>query len=217
MTIRRSLSNYFRARRLGVLRRLISSLSHTGSVSILDIGGRASYWEQVGLDFLRDHNASVTLLNLHATELSGPFQTVVGDACRMDFPDGTFDLVHSNSVIEHVETWANMKAFAAETRRVGKNYFVQTPYFWFPVDPHYYAVPMFHWLPRPIRAMLLRAFPLAASGRAPSVDASFQFADAARLLCGKQFRFLFPDAKHSFEWFAGIPKSMIAIRCCTQS
>ncbi|MES2253737.1 MAG: methyltransferase domain-containing protein [Pseudomonadota bacterium] len=216
MTLRQKLSNYFRAKRSGVLRGVIEKLSHDGPIKILDLGGRAAYWEQIGLDFIHQHNVSVTLLNLHATELSGhnsgPFQTVVGDACRLEFADGTFDLVHSNSVIEHVETWGNMKAFAAETRRVGKHYFVQTPYFWFPIDPHYYGMPLFHWLPRPIKARLLRAFPLATSGRCEGVDKAFEVVDAARLLCGQQFQFLFPDAKHSYERIIGLPKSMIAVR-----
>jgi hypothetical protein len=217
VSLRQRLSAKFRGRRARILREFIATLSEgRDEIRILDVGGRTQYWQHIGMDFLLKHNVRVTLLNLHATELDGhnhgPFDFVVGDACQMVFADEEFDLVHSNSVIEHVETWGNMKAFAEETRRVGKHYFVQTPYFWFPIDPHYYAMPMFHWLPRPIRARLLRRFPLATSGRAKDIDTSFQFVDAARLLCRHQFRFLFPDASHSFEKLVGLPKSMIAMR-----
>jgi len=105
-----------------------------------------------------------------------------------------------------------MKSFAAETRRVGRNYYVQTPYFWFPFDPHYYRMPMFHWFPRPVRARLLNSLPLATIGRIEGVDLAFDVVDRARLLDGRQFRFLFPDAKVSFERFGGLAKSMVAIR-----
>ena len=37
-----------------------------------------------------------------------------------------------------------MRAFAAETKRLADNYYIQTPYFWFPIDPHYYRIPLFH-------------------------------------------------------------------------
>src|SRR3546814_10323990 len=69
-------------------------------------------------------------------------------------PYRSFDIAHSNSVIEHVITWDNMKNFARETRRVAAWHYVQTPYFWFPVDPHFYKLPFYHWLPRPLRAKL---------------------------------------------------------------
>jgi Methyltransferase domain len=217
MPLRSKLSGAFRARRVAQLRSLIAAISSRkgAPLKILDIGGRPQYWEQVGLQFLRLSNVKIVLLNIHATELGGgqdEFEKVVGDACDLRFADHEFDLVHSNSVIEHVETWRNMKAFASETRRVGRYYYVQTPYFWFPVDPHFYAFPMFHWLPRPIRARLLSSLPLATAGRLPGIDKSFQAVDDARLLDLSQFKFLFPDAEIRFERAIGLPKSMIALR-----
>jgi hypothetical protein len=49
-------------------------------------------------------------------------------------------------------------------------------------------------------------------GRIEGVDMAFDVVDRARLLDGRQFRFLFPDAKISFERFGGLAKSMVAIR-----
>jgi hypothetical protein len=217
MGLRSKLSHAFRGRRIARLRSLITTIADqkAGPLTILDIGGRPQYWEHVGLEFLRERNSKVVLLNIHATELGeqrNDFEMVVGDACNLRFSDHTFDLVHSNSVIEHVETWRNMKAFASETRRVGRHYYVQTPYFWFPIDPHFYAFPMFHWFPRPVRARLLSALPLATAGRLPGVDKSFQAVDDARLLDLSQFKFLFPDAHLELERVVGIPKSMVAVR-----
>src|SRR5271163_987075 len=55
----------------------------------------------------------------------GPF--VQADATRaLPFPDGAFDVVYSSSVIEHIAPAARL-AFAAELRRVGRGWFVQTP------------------------------------------------------------------------------------------
>ena len=215
-----SLSTRLRRRRDIKLRALIASIAAPkNSISILDMGGTVEYWERLGVDFLREHGAKVTLINRFATELSdakcydGIFSYAVGDACDLSqFQSNHFDLAHSNSVIEHVYTWENMKAFASETRRVANFYYVQTPYFWFPFDPHYYKMPLFHWFPRPTRAWLLSTFPIAHSGKVKTVDDAYQIVDAARLLDYRQFKFLFPDGNTAFERFGGLPKSMIAIR-----
>ena len=78
----------------------------------------------------------------------GPF--VVADATeRLPFDDGAFDLVYSSSVVEHVEP-ARREAFAREVRRVGRGWWVQTPAFSFPVEPHA-LLPFAHWLPPALR------------------------------------------------------------------
>ena len=74
----------------------------------------------------------------------------VGDAVDMPgISDGAFDVVFSNSVIEHVETYENQRRMAAEIRRVGRRYFVQTPNRHFPLEPHF-LVPGFQLLPYPL-------------------------------------------------------------------
>jgi SAM-dependent methyltransferase len=74
----------------------------------------------------------------------GPF--VRGDASEgLPFAEGEFDLVYCSSVIEHVPP-ARRAAFAAEVRRVGRGWFVQTPAYSFPLEPHS-LLPFAHWLP----------------------------------------------------------------------
>jgi hypothetical protein len=215
-----SLSYRLRSRRDVRLRSLIEAIhASSGRVKIVDLGGSVDYWRRVGFAFLREKLADVTLINIDPTELKaedappGLFQSRQADACRLDeFDDASFDLAHSNSVIEHVGSWSNMKSFAGETRRVGRNYYIQTPYFWFPFDPHFYVFPMFHWLPDSLRTKLLNALPIAHAGRIPGVDMANEVIDHTRLLDSAQFRFLFPDAAMSFERVLGLPKSMVAIR-----
>jgi SAM-dependent methyltransferase len=78
----------------------------------------------------------------------GPF--VQADASAgLPFADGEFELVYCSSVIEHVPLVRRV-AFAAEIRRVGRGWFVQTPAFSFPIEPHA-LLPFAHWLPPRLR------------------------------------------------------------------
>jgi SAM-dependent methyltransferase len=78
----------------------------------------------------------------------GPF--VQADAATgLPFDDGAFDLAYSSSVIEHVPP-ARRPAFAAEVRRVGRGWFVQTPAWSFPLEPHS-LLPGAHWLAPALR------------------------------------------------------------------
>lgn len=215
-----SLSSKLRRKRDVKLRQIITDISaKNNAVKIIDVGGTLGYWERVGLDFLRSNNAHIILVNLHATELSNLgentdiFENIVGNGCDLSqIADGQFDLAHSNSVIEHVYGWANMKAFAKEFARVAKSYYIQTPYYWFPVDPHFYKMPFFHWMPKAVRARLLMAFPLAYRGRIATIEEARHVVAGADLLNGKKMQFLFPDAKLNYEKFMGLRKSMIACK-----
>jgi SAM-dependent methyltransferase len=89
----------------------------------------------------------------------GPF--VRADAsCGLPFEDREFDLVYCSSVIEHVPP-QRRATFAAEVRRVGRGWFVQTPAFSFPLEPHS-LLPAAHWLPVALRRPYWR---LGAAGQ----------------------------------------------------
>jgi SAM-dependent methyltransferase len=78
----------------------------------------------------------------------GPF--VQADAAAgLPFADDDFDLVYCSSVIEHVPP-TRRAAFAAELRRVGRGWFVQTPARSFPIEPHS-LLPGAHWLAPSLR------------------------------------------------------------------
>jgi SAM-dependent methyltransferase len=79
-----------------------------------------------------------------------PGSFVVADAGqRLPFADGAFDLAYASSVIEHVAPDRRAR-FAAEVRRVARGWFVQTPAWSFPIEPHA-LLPLAHWLPPTLR------------------------------------------------------------------
>lgn len=181
--------------------------------SIIDLGGTSDYWRRVGLDFLKDNGFTVTIVNIEETELGkGPLKCMVGNACKIDLPDNSFDIVHSNSVIEHVGGWNEVSAFAGEARRLAPAYYVQTPNWWFPIDPHFWKAPFFHWMPEGVRTELLARFSIATAGRITDRRLARQIVEDTRLVTGRQMRELFPDAEFRRERFAGLTKSWIATR-----
>jgi SAM-dependent methyltransferase len=91
-------------------------------------------------------------------EYPGPFVRA-DPAAGLPFADGEFDLAYCNSVIEHVPR-ERRAAFAAELRRVGRGWLVQTPAWSFPVEPHA-LLPFAHWLPAGLRR---RYWKLGAAG-----------------------------------------------------
>src|SRR3954449_3086576 len=111
---------------------------------IVDVGAG---WG-AALERFKDVNAIVALAlapDPASPWLSTPNVIVVrGDATRMPFDDGEFDVAFSNSVIEHVPPELQ-SSFAAEVARVAKRYFVQTPNRYFPIEPHY-QLPLFQFL-----------------------------------------------------------------------
>lgn len=185
--------------------------NNENQLTILDIGGTEVFWRSVGYDFLRSHGVQITLVNLHKVEITMPdiFRSEVGNGCSLHYGDKQFDLAFSNSVIEHVGGHKDMLYFAAETRRVGKSFFVQTPNFWFPIEPHFLFLG-FQFLPEWTRAFLLRCMPIGHFPRAESwVDAMIQV-QSARLIGPKTLLELFPGSILLRERFLYFTKSITA-------
>jgi len=211
-----SISHRLHRRRIGPLLAMIEdTYVRRGEVRIVDVGGVESYWDILPEDYRRRHNVSITILNLPDQEMPDDhqcFSFVPGDGCCLDgFGEESFDIAHSNSVIEHVGDWHRMEAFASEIRRVGRSYFVQTPDFWFPLEPHFMA-PFFHWLPRTTRVWLFMHVDVGFWSRRSSAEEACQVVDSIRLLDRRSFRALFSDADVLTERLFGMPKSLIAVR-----
>jgi hypothetical protein len=203
-----------RRRRAQYLNQIITRIvGDRGGCRIIDLGGEAHYWQSLGLEDLLEQNVHVTLVNTKLEPVDHPaFTSVVGDACDIpEFLDGSFDLAHSNSTIEHVGEWSRMEAFASEMQRLAPNYYVQTPYFWFPIEPHFLALG-FHWMPEAVRVRSLMKRAHGHHRRAATVEAAVETIRSARLLDQTQFRALFPHSEFRTERFGGLVKSLIAVR-----
>jgi len=210
-----SFGSKMRRRRSAALVRLIDQVAAAkGQVRILDLGGTASYWNILPADYLQSGKVRITLVNLpgenHATS-NDQFTYVEGTACDLpQFADQSFDIVHSNSVIEHVGNWENMRAFARECQRLGEHYFVQTPNFWFPIEPHFMA-PFVHWLPLPLHAWLMTKMSLGQYRRYDSLSEAVSAIQGVRLLDRNMMASLFPKADIQRERFMLLTKSMTAV------
>jgi methyltransferase family protein len=202
-----SYANRLREQRFALFRTLLSRL--TPPVSILDVGGTPRFWELRGDDL--PNEPRIVVINLEEFHCEDPRVTArVGNALDMsDLPDQSFDVVFSNSVIEHVETLENQYRMAAEIRRVGQRYFVQTPNKFFPLEPHF-LFPGYQFLPISARVAMLRRMPLGWYPRTPDAADAERKVRRIRLMTEKELRIAFPGAHIYHERFYGLTKSIIA-------
>ncbi|MDZ4373139.1 MAG: methyltransferase domain-containing protein [Phenylobacterium sp.] len=204
--------NRFRRARLAKFLELVPSARTGEPIRILDIGGTRSYWESM-TDLWSHLPLRFTIVNLEQEHIDdGVYALRSGNACDLaEYPDNAFDVIHSNSVIEHVGHWSEMRSMANEVRRLAPSYFVQTPNFWFPMEPHYRTLG-FQWWPEATRARMLMRKRRGFRGPAASLDAAMKNIQSVNLLTASQVSELFPDAKIDREMVFGLAKSIIATR-----
>lgn len=176
---------------------------------VLDVGGCSDSWAGRG-----DVVKHVDLINLAVENVSTApnsprMASFAGDGRALDCADQSYEIVFSNSVIEHVGNWEDQKAFAAEARRVGKKLWIQTPAYGCPVEPHYLGL-FIHWFPSAWHVRLARWTSVVGLTGAADLES---IARDTRLLTKKEYVKLFPDCEIWTERFMVIfPKSYVAIR-----
>ncbi|MEO1184724.1 MAG: methyltransferase domain-containing protein, partial [Cyanobacteria bacterium J06636_27] len=171
---------------------------------IIDLGGHLPMWQWI------DHDFEVTLVNLPGSYKStgkfGKYNLVEGDATNLSdtFPDKSFDVVFSNSVIEHVGDESKQADFASEVMRLGKAYWVQTPSNIWPIEPHTGVIG--YWLlPQFVRQSLHKSWE-------KKLPVWTEMVRSTRVLSMKRMRQLFPDSKFYVERKFLLEKSYAAYK-----
>lgn len=204
--------NKLRRKRHSIFLSFIDKVSPSSAlVNILDIGGTYHYWKTVGL---LDHTKyNLTLLNLnreYLPETINGFSSVSGNAIMLDYPDHYFDIVFSNSVIEHMGSREAQKLMAREVRRVGRSYYIQTPSKWFPIEPHC-RIPFFQFLPKYLRAFFIYKFNVNYFPAKSTYTECLKVSDSTIMLSYREFKSLFPEAEITVETLLCMTKSYIAV------
>jgi hypothetical protein len=203
-----SFANRFRAVRFRRFEELVAPLPRP--LRILDVGGEIAFWENRG--WAGRDDIQIFSLNLVPEEQRHEnIKPIPGDATNLgQFGDGSFDVAFSNSVIEHLFTFENQRRMASEMQRVGKAFWVQTPNFWFPMEPHFH-VPGWQWMPVGLRVSMIRRWRCGWRGPCPDPDGARKLVEELRLLSESELKAIFPGATLIPERFCGLVKSWIAI------
>ncbi|MDF5724549.1 MAG: methyltransferase domain-containing protein [Rhizonema sp. PD37] len=201
-------SKKFRDKRFALFLKLFKSVPIP--LKILDVGGRQKTWERQ--DFCQDNPEmlTITILNVEEVEVNyHNIKSVIGDARNMQqFADDEFDIVFSNSVIEHVGNYKEQYRMAQEVQRVGKRYFLPTPNRYFPIEPHF-LFPCFQFLPLWLKMLLVRNFTLGWRQKTTDKEEARKLVKSVRLLTKKELREFFPNALIYEEKLLFFTKSFI--------
>ncbi|MGH8929527.1 MAG: class I SAM-dependent methyltransferase [Egibacteraceae bacterium] len=201
-----SLGERSRQRRWQVL---LTHFPNLADMTVIDLGGRVEAWRSAPV--LPRH---VVVLNLlEGGENPPEWSTFVqGDACNppAEICEQRFDLVFSNSLLEHVGGHARRRQFAETVHGLSARHWVQTPYRYFPVEPHW-LFPGFQFLPLLLRAKLSRVWPLQHT-RAATSTAALENALDVELVGKTEMGYLFPRSHLVAEKAGPFTKSLVAVK-----
>ncbi|MEU5878059.1 class I SAM-dependent methyltransferase [Spirillospora sp. NPDC047279] len=196
----------YRARRWNWLRKAFPELER---MSVIDLGGTADVWLRAPV-----RPAAVHIVNLEKPPEGLPdwLRADHGDACELppEILAGDYDLVISNSVLEHVGGHARRQRFADAVHALAERHWVQTPYRYFPVEPHW-VCPGMQFLPLAARVTVARHWPLVHTPP-PDRETALRSVLDIELLSRTEMRAYFPRSDILSERAAGLTKSMIAVK-----
>ena len=184
------------------IRKMQSILVLQPGSRVIDLGGTSSIWAHVELPL------DITIVNLPGIavdEVKVPQHRITfasGDATALSYPDSSFDMVFSNSVIEHVGGPEKRRDFAREVRRLAPQYYVQTPSVFFPLEAHT-GLPLWWAMPAWMREWFHRRWQKA-------LPAWNEMVRGTTFVRKSELRELFPDAEITTERFMGVSKSYSA-------
>jgi Methyltransferase domain len=187
---------------------MLSRFPDLEAMKVIDLGGTTRFWTTGPV-----RPKEVVLVNLSDQPSDVPgIRSVVGDVCQpiAAVAGEHFDLVFSNSVIEHVGGHDKRWQMAEMVRVLGDQHWVQTPYRYFPIEPHF-LFPGFQFLPTAARAHAAQWWPLSGGGRSKDYPSAVINALRIELLDRTQMELYFPGSELLSERVAGLTKSLIAV------
>jgi hypothetical protein len=178
---------------------------------VLDVGGTVEAWRRAPVK-----PRHVTVLNLYEPGESddNSITPVTGDACNAADElaranvETNFDLVFSNSLIEHVGGHAARSRLAGQVHRLAEHHWVQTPYRYFPLEPHW-LFPGMQFMPTAARVQIARYWPLL---RAANAENAIHMVLWTELIGVTEMRDYFPNSTILHERVLGMTKSLIAVK-----
>lgn len=156
-SVRRRMFSYF-----------IATLRPRPEETVLDVGvtsdqtyEASNYFEELYPHKSRITAAGIDDASFLETQYPG-VRFVEANILNLPFEDGSFDILHSAAVWEHVGSRSNQQKMLHECLRVARRAVcLTTPNRWFPIELHT-QMPLLHWLPpgiyRPIYAKLGLSF-----------------------------------------------------------
>jgi len=200
----RRFSDRSRARRWEYLRRHIE---WDEVKRVLDLGGKPGFWSDPAV---LERPLEITCLNLRgepSTQRVGQtsIEVVQGDATNPPVDPASFDLVFSNSVVEHVGGSEAIRAFVDVTQS-GPRYFLQTPNRYFPIEPHF-VLPLHFLIPRRLKAVIVMVWDRGPRRR--TYQEALDRVDEIHLLTRRELAVLFPDATIVVDRKWLLPKSFM--------
>jgi len=135
------------------LKLFLNDVCSSDSNKVLDVGAADVEYSPFDnfLEKYYPHPEKITALSIfplvHFSQRYPSVSAVVYQGGRFPFEDNSFDVVHSNAVIEHVGSRDKQIDFVKELARVGKKFFFTTPSRHFIFETHT-NIPFFHFLPK---------------------------------------------------------------------
>lgn len=193
-------SSWTRKKRMALF---LNVMTPETGMRILDLGGQPQIWDYV------QPCLHITCVNLPGVATRG-HQThhrvtyIEADACdlRDQVKPGDFDLVFSNSVIEHVGGEDKRAQFASEVLRLCSRYWIQTPSKWFPIEAHC-GMPLWWLYPKVLRAHLIRRWQA-------KLPAWTDMVANTAVVGATELRRILPGCRIRYERVFGLPKSIVA-------
>lgn len=174
----------------------------SSSDTLLDAGGGTG----AGFRDIWNYFKDTTVIDLDSScieKIAGEMRNVkaiVGDVCGIALKDKSVDFVFSNAVIEHIDN-SRRYLFAKEIKRIArKGYFITTPNYWFPFEPHYLC-PFWQYLPEKLKKITKKYLPLGHYGKG-----SYQRID---LLTVKELKKLFPESNIEKIKITFLPETLV--------